>query len=206
VYPQAAVEIQMLCEAATEVELPPIWKILANIKKKEAVIAVSHLLEERAWEADSFKVAPVVTPELLERIFAFKSGAPDVDDITAGFSLFLLIMGSPEATTQARDRAVVYGLLQGGHVAPSLDQLREIVSGAPQMARTLIALERGYQGYSTLLDVLLGRHHRVALHFLGFVEAFQILKMEVEEQFGRNIHAAPPSFQRAYTINYGALF
>jgi hypothetical protein len=57
-------------------------------------------------------------------------------------------------------------------------------------------LEHGYQGYSTLLDVLLGRHHRVALHFRGFVEAFQILKMEVEEQFRRNIHAALPLFQR----------
>jgi hypothetical protein len=107
---------------------------LANIKKKEAVIAVSHLLEERAREAESFRIAPVVTPEPLDRIFAFKSGAPDVDDITAGFSLFLLITGSPEATTQARDCVVVYGLLQGGHIAPSLDQLREIVSGAPQMA------------------------------------------------------------------------
>jgi hypothetical protein len=132
VYPQAAVEIQMLCEAATEAELPPIWKILANIKKQEAVIAVSHLL--LPWEADSFRVAPVVTPELLECIFAFKSRALDVDNITAGFSLFLLITGSPEAKTQARDCAVVYGLLQGGHVAPSLDQLREIVSGALQMA------------------------------------------------------------------------
>jgi hypothetical protein len=89
VYPQAAVEIQMLCEAATEAELPPIWKILANIKKEEAVIVVSHLLEERAREADSFIVAPVVTPELLKQIFTFKSGAPDVDDITAGFFFVL---------------------------------------------------------------------------------------------------------------------
>jgi hypothetical protein len=47
IYPQAAVEIQMLCEATTEAELPPLWKILANAKKKEAVIAVSQLLTER---------------------------------------------------------------------------------------------------------------------------------------------------------------
>jgi hypothetical protein len=38
-------------------------------------------LEERAREADSTCVAPVVTPELLERIFAFKAGAPDVDNL-----------------------------------------------------------------------------------------------------------------------------
>jgi hypothetical protein len=196
----------MLCEAATEDSLPPIWKVLANVKKKEAVVAVSQLLEARAREADSFHVAPVVTPELLERISSFKAGAQDVDDLTAGFSLFLLITGSPEATTQARDRAVVYGLLHGGHVAPSLDQLREIVLGAPQMARTLIALERTYQGYSTLLDVLIGRHHRVALHFHGFVTAFQILKMEVEEQFGTDIHAALPLFQRHTQLTMARYF
>jgi hypothetical protein len=114
IYPEASVEIQMLCEAATEAELPPIWKILANVKKKEAVIAVSQLFEERARQADSFHVAPMVTPELLERIYAFKAGTPDVNNITAGFSLFMLNTGSPEATLQARDRAVVYGLLHGG--------------------------------------------------------------------------------------------
>jgi hypothetical protein len=74
---------------------------LSNLKKKkkESVIAVSHLLEERARDVDSTRVAPVVTPELLARIFAFKAGAPDVDDLTSGFSLFLLITASPEATT-----------------------------------------------------------------------------------------------------------
>lgn len=206
VYPQAATEIQMLCEAVTEDALPPIWRVLANVKKKEAVVAVSQLLNSRAREADSFHVAPTVTPELLESIWAFKAGTEDVDDITAGFSLFLLITGSPEATTQARDRAVVYSLLQGGHVAPSLDQLRETIAGAPQMARTLIALERSYQGYSTLLDVLLGRHHRVSLHFHEFVTSFQILKMEVEEQFGADIHAALPLFQRHTQLTMARYF
>lgn len=206
VYPQAAVEIQLLCEAATEAALPPIWRLLANVKKKEAVVAVSQLVEERARNADSFHVAPVVTPELLERIYAFKAGSPDVDDITAGFSLFLLSTGSPEANTRARERSVVYGMLHGGQVAPSLDQLREIVATAPQMARTLIALERNYQGYSTLLDVLLGENHRVSLHFRAFVESFQYLKMEVEEQFGQEIHAALPLFQRHTQLTMARYF
>jgi hypothetical protein len=195
VYPQAAVEIQMLCEAATEANLPPIWKLLANLKKKEVVMAVSQLIEARAWDVDSYKVAPVVTPELLERIYSFKAGSVDVDDITTGFSLFLLSTGSPKANTQARERSVVYRMLHGGQVAPSLDQLREIMTTAPQMARILIGLERNYQGYSTLLDVLLGVNHWVALYFRAFVDSFQSLKLEVEEQFGAEIHAALPLFQ-----------
>jgi hypothetical protein len=78
VYPQAAVGIQMLCEAATYTNLPPIYKILTNIKKKDAAIAVSHALDERAWKADSTRVSPVVTPELLECFYAFKAGAPQM--------------------------------------------------------------------------------------------------------------------------------
>jgi hypothetical protein len=70
IYPQAVVEIQMLCEAATEANLPPTWKLLANLKKKEAVMAVSQLIEARVRDVDSYKVAPVVTPELLERIYS----------------------------------------------------------------------------------------------------------------------------------------
>jgi hypothetical protein len=58
-----------------------------------------------------------------------------------------------------------------------------------------IALERNYQGYSTLLDVLLGTNHRVSFHFRSFIEAFRTLKVEVEEQFGEEIHAALPLFQ-----------
>jgi hypothetical protein len=196
VYPQAAVEIQMLCEVAMEAYLPPIWMLLANLKKKEAVMAASQLIEARAPDGNSYKVAPVVTPELLERIYSFKAGSVDVDDITAGFSLFLLSTGSPEANTQARKRSVVYRMLHGGQVAPSLDQLREIVTTAPQMARTLIGLERNYQGYSTLLDVLLGVNHWVALYFPAFVDSFHSLKLGVEEQFGAEIHAALPLFQR----------
>jgi hypothetical protein len=206
VYPQAAIELQLLCEAATEELLPPIWAVLANVKKKEAVVAVSQLLEERARHMDSFRVAPVVTPELLERIYSFKSGAPDVDDITAGFSLFLLSTGSPEANTKARERAVVYGMMYGGHVAPSLDQLREIVATAPNMAHTLISLERNYQAYSTLLDVLMGPNHRTSLHFHAFVEAFQHLKLEVEEQFGAGIDAALPLFQRHTQLTMARYF
>jgi hypothetical protein len=200
VYPQAAVEIQLLCKLAMEAALPPIWKLLANVKKKEAVVAVSQLLEEHAWAVDSFPVAPVVTPELLEQIYLFKSRLPDVDNITASFSLFLLSTGSPEANTQAHKQAVVYGMLHGSQVALSLDQLQEIVATAPQMARTLISLERNYQGYSTLLDVLLGVNHWVVHHFHTFVEAFQYLKMEVEEQFGVEIHAALPLFHNDGTV------
>jgi hypothetical protein len=53
-YWQVAVKIQMLCQTATKANLPPIWKVLANVKKKEVVVAVSQLVKEQALQADSF--------------------------------------------------------------------------------------------------------------------------------------------------------
>jgi hypothetical protein len=70
--------------------------VLANTKKKEAVLAVSQFVD--ACMVVSFRVAPVITPELIERIYTFKAGAPDVDDVTARYSLFLLTTSSLEAT------------------------------------------------------------------------------------------------------------
>jgi hypothetical protein len=148
VYPQAAIELQLLCEAVTEEALPPIWAVLANVKKKEAMVAVSQLLEERAHHMDSFYMVPVVMPKkLLERIYSFKSGAPDMDNIMAGFSLFLLLTGSPEANTKACEHAIVYGmgLMYDGNVAPPLNQLWKIVATAPNMAHMLISLKQNYQ-------------------------------------------------------------
>jgi hypothetical protein len=150
----------------------------------------------------------------------------DVDALTAGFSLFLLIKGSPEATTQARDRrTVVYSLLHGKHVAPSLDQIREIVSGAPQqmaLTLTLTSLDRCYQGYSTFISWMcswgftIERHSTasaVCRHLSGSqdgngraVDTFQGLKMETEEQFGSEIHAALPLFQRHTQLRMARYF
>jgi hypothetical protein len=53
------------------------------------------------------------------------------------------------------------------------------------MACTQIALERNYQGYSTLLDVLLGANHHVSLHFCAFVESFQYLRWRSKSTLAR---------------------
>jgi hypothetical protein len=91
----------MLCEAPTPADLPPlVLKIfLANTKKKDAAMVIQHALDARALMPDSNHVSPVVTPEIIENIYVFKAGTHDVDDLTSGFSPFLFVTGSLEATT-----------------------------------------------------------------------------------------------------------
>ena len=196
VYPHAAIGYQMICEVQTAAELPPLLKILANAKKKDAAMVIQHALDARARMPDSTRVSPVVTPEIVEASYRFTPGSPDVDDITAGFNPFLFLTGSSEAATQARQRTLVYSHLHGGLVAPTLDQIRELISSAPNMANSLTALERCYQGCSTFLDVFLGQDQRAALEFRAFVENFQGLKQELEDEFGAALPTVLPLFQR----------
>jgi hypothetical protein len=177
--------------------LPPLLKVLANTKKKDAATVIQHALDARARMPDSTRVSPVVTPKIVEAVYRFTPGSRDVDNLMAGFNPFLFLTGSVEATTLARQRTVTYSHLHGGLVAPTLDQIRELVTSAPNMANSLTALERCYQGCCTFLDVLIGQDHRSALHFRDFVQAFQGLKQELEDEFGAALPTVLPLFQRA---------
>jgi hypothetical protein len=71
----------------------------------------------------------------------------------------------------------------------------------------LTALERCYQGYSTFLDVMMGMAHRSSLHYQEFVRTFQGLKQgEIEEEFGSELPAVLPSFQRHTRLTMARYF
>jgi hypothetical protein len=46
------------------------------------------------------------------------------------------------------------------------------------------------------LDVLMGQDHRSSLYYRDFVETFKGLKQEIEEEFGLELPAVIPLFQR----------
>ena len=159
-------------------------------------MVIQAALDARAQMPDSTRVSPVVTPEIVEIAYRFTPGSPDVDDIVSGFTPFVFSIGSAEALTEARQRTIVYNHLQSGQVAPTLNQIRELVRTAPNMAHSLTALERCYQGYSTFLDVFLGQDQRAALDLRAFVDQFQGLKQELVDQFGSALPEVLPLFQR----------
>jgi hypothetical protein len=180
----------MLCEAQTPAALPPLLKILANTKKKDAAMVIQHALDARAQMPDSTRVSPVVTPEMVENIYAFKAGAQDVNDLLAGFTPYLFATGSLEDTTLARARTVTYSHLHGGHVPPlfgsnSGNRFRGPANDT-HACRTAGALLSRLQQF---LDLMIGQDHRTALHFRGFLETFQGLKQELEDDFGSALAA-----------------
>jgi hypothetical protein len=182
-YPEAAGRVMMIAEAQTDADLAPLWGRLANTSKAERSGLLSHALRARANERDSFKEAPVVTPELTEAVWSFQYGADDVDDIVAGLSIFLLSTGSPDQETSARQRTQIFTLMQAGTASTSLDVYQTLVDGAPKMSKTLLEIESAYKGFSTLLDVLWTPEHRLSVHFREFVWNFLAVRKDIEGSF-----------------------
>ena len=167
-FPNYATVLRRLCQVTRDEDLPPLWRQLATAARTERSAVIQFCLEERA-RAVRFP-SPVATPELVEMLVNFRFTSPDVDDLTAGASLFIIVSvheaGSPRT---ARGRQLVYDMVHSGNVAPTLDQLHQLVDTAPRMATNLIQLLHSLRGYSVLLDCMLGSDHPLAKGFHGFV-------------------------------------
>jgi len=195
-YPEASDGLRRLCEVASDEDLPPFWRTYATLSKKEGIFALSQALDQRAANDGSAGHAPIATPALFERISQFSFGTRDVDNLTAGLSPFLVCTGLNQDAAHARDQAVIYQLVYAGSAAPTLDQLRQLVSSAPSMPATMLGLMVTFKGYSVLLDVILGVEHRLSVAFRSFVSTWEKVMLDVEVAFGGQIGAVVPLFLR----------
>jgi hypothetical protein len=200
-FPHASDSMRMLCEVGSDAELPLFWRQLAATKhtKQEGMYLLTQSLEARGREygGGGQSAVPIVSPELYERVshFHFSAGA-DSDNLTAGLSPFLVVTQASPNAAATRERATVFELSYGGHAAPSLDQYNTLIATAPQMPGTMLELLLVYRGYSLLLDVLLGEHHRMAETFQNFVGDWEQLQVELDLFLGANAAQLAPLFVR----------
>lgn len=195
-YPEASVGLRLLCEVATDVDLPPFWITYATLGKKEGFFALGQALDTRAGQAGSMGHAPMVTPPLYERISSFTFGSRNVDDLNAGLSPFLMTSGLGADADAQRRNATVYQMMYAGAAAPDVAQVLPLITTAPNMPTTMLGLQIGIKNYSVLLDVLLGVDHRVSRDFRRFVQSWDRITLEVEASFGDQIRAWIPRFLR----------
>ena len=121
-----------------------------------------------------------------------------------GLSIFMMAYGTSAVSAQARERGHVYEMLHAGQTAATLDQIRELVATAPQMAQSVLELIRSFQAYTTLLEVLLGQNHRVPTYFrLALLEPFQARSLDVQQLVPS---AMLPLFQRYVQLAFAQYF
>jgi hypothetical protein len=170
-FPQAAAGVRTICEVATDATLPPFYGAFARLTRRDEHVALLRsCVLERSNQADSMRVMPVITPELMTIVRSFEYGSYDVDDLAAGLSPFLVHTVADGDTAQQHQRVLQFNLVQTGHLAPTLDQLGQLAPFAPRMPANTVELRNIYRALSVLLDVLLGTQHRVCVALRGFAE------------------------------------
>jgi hypothetical protein len=195
-YPEASEGLRRICEVSTDGDLPPFWAVFASCNKKEGLFALQQALDLRGSHAGSAGQVPVASPVLFERISNFAFHSRNVDGLTAGLSPFLMCAGVGPEANAARSHAAVYQMMYSGAAAPAIDQLLPLITAAPHMPTSMLGLLISLQGYSVLLDVLLGAHHRVSIDFRAFLLRWQSLMLDVEGSFGDQIRSWIPRFLR----------
>jgi hypothetical protein len=195
-FPEASGGLRLLCEVASDSDLPPFWRTFATLGRKEGFFALGQALDARAEHSGSMGHAPLVTPALYERISNFTFGSRNVDDLTAGLSLFLMTSGlGADAATQ-RQQATVYQMMYAGTAAPAVEQVLPLITSTPNMPTSMLGLQIALKNYSVLLDVLLGASHRMSHDFRRFVHSWDRITLEVEASFGDQIRSWIPRFMR----------
>ena len=195
-FPEASGGLRLLCEVSCDEALPPFWTTYATLGKKEGFFALGQALDARAAHAGSMGHAPMVTPQLYERISNFAFGSRNVDDLLAGLSPFLMTSGLGADAHNQRQNATVYQMMYAGAAAPAIEQVLPLLSSAPAMPASMLAMQISLKNYSVLLDVILGVNHRVSSDFRQFVYSWDRVTLEVEASFGDQIRAWIPRFLR----------
>ena len=183
-FPELTDTLLRYCEVNHEDNLPPFWARFANTAKSEVLQLLTTFVDRRATSVESTRLAPVITPELVEVVRRLSFGA-DMDDLVKGLSVFLIVTrNNPQAATEAETRATAYTLTIGQHAAPSLIDIATLVPNSAHMPRTLLQCMSQYKAYSVLLDVLLGPDHRVLVAFRQLVTQLDSLQGTLENSLG----------------------
>jgi len=208
-FPEMVTTFVRLCEVPTQQQLPPLYTRLANAGKQEVLSSIQALAEDRAGQPGSSGLAPIITPTILQRILYGLFGSVNADDIVGGLSIFLMMLGYGPLAATARQLALTYDTIQGGLGAPQLSEVQQLTAAVPYMPETTTMLITVYKAYATMLDIVLGVNHRVAVYFRdSFIPALELQLPVVEAIFQSSLPAVLPLFlhhtQLQFTMYFNA--
>jgi hypothetical protein len=154
-------------ETADENNLPCLWHIWANRKKRQKFGVLTDLLHAYARILDAFTSStPVVTIRLVQDLQNFIFIGETVDDIKTGLQPFIIADGSAEHCQANLELSRTYGLLVAGEQALMLADLeaKEVQS----IPLTYFELERNLGMFGNLLGTVLGTAHTLTTAYRNF--------------------------------------
>ena len=170
-----------LTESDTIELLPEFWHNAAQATSSERTTVVAHYLETYARSPDGNGVAPSVPPALTEKLFKLDFAGHSADNITDGcFSLFNIPTLDSDAQERTADAINTYNLAHAGSAAPTIEIIATVIKSVPNIPTTSLQALAQRKGFSTWLDVILGRNHRLAALYRRYTKTMENLLPTVE--------------------------
>jgi hypothetical protein len=161
-------ELLNLCYVADEANLPPIWTLVANSTKNNALAQVHALISARFMAANiglSPDSIPVVTTQLHDQIFKRNMFGGTGLVMGEGLSPFAIV-----CPNHAEARAAILASAAADRVeAPGFTDAVTIMTTDLRLPTNPFQAMEKLMGWSILLDCVIGANHTVAIATHNFV-------------------------------------
>jgi hypothetical protein len=183
-----AVTLPVLLEylqTADERDLPELWHKWANGKKREEFQILRDTLEAFSRSPLALSTAiPVVSAKLVQDLLHFNFVGDSSDDIKTGFHPFIINDGNAEQRLANLEVARLYGYLQAGELAVSLQDLEALqAKEIRSVPLTYWELEKTLGAFGNLMGVVLGLTHPL---MVAYTHMWKILNSGMRDE----LHAA----------------
>jgi hypothetical protein len=175
-FPANGAAIRRLCLAGNDDDqLPEFWQFFASVKGKkgQALPAFNNFLINRASQAESAGVLPIISPQLFNNISSFELGSSNLEVITRGVSPFLMCTARYEKADEITVLSQRYMLHHEGAIISS-EEISKLASTNHYAIPTDLHMLVDFIGaYSVVWDVLLGELHPLAISLCNHFRFWQ---------------------------------
>ena len=176
----ALLTLHRFTHTATEAALPPVYTTIANTTKKNLRTVLSEKLRSTAHEMGQEYYAPLLTPDLSNRIATLQFVHPNKDDLASGIQPFVTPPLTNQEISEATRHLDAYDTIIAGTAAQlsNLQRLQQVHK--VKLPRSILQVGHQLKSFGILLRVLLGEYHNLVTAYAEFVNQFDAIQTHLE--------------------------
>ena len=176
----ALLTLHRFTHTATEAALPPVYTTIANTTKKNLRTVLSEKLRSTAHEMGQEFYAPLLTPELANRIATLQFVHPNKDDLSGGIQPFVTPPLTSQEISEASRHIDAYDTIIAGTAAQLSDLQRLQQAHKVRLPRSILQVGHQFKSFGILLRVLLGEYHTLVTVYSEFVGQYDAMQTHLE--------------------------
>jgi hypothetical protein len=181
-------QLLSFCNVEFEENLPPVWKSMAQDGVKLDRSTIQYHLNSRTRGPNSFSSrAPTCSPDLAKELGNLNFAAASSDLVEMGISIFVISHPDQASEALASEMAGHYDGQMNGTAGLSLqDSITLKAAQRLQLPTSFLQLSWIIQSYHTLLQVVMGDHHRVVAALAEFLLRWQTMDRTLNDFVNAN--------------------